>query len=126
MKMNKWEKVFYQKEFKEMKKILNENMEKQQEDYQRLYDKLSSIEEKESEIKRLLTKIDNHMEGIPDITSSKVNAEIEQFNSYILKLHKMDKEERTENFDSIVSLLKLFLANTILDDMEEMGTLLIK
>lgn len=124
--MNKREKVFYQKEFIEMKNSLKENMEKQQENYQKLYDKLSKVEKKEEEIKKLLARISENLEKLPDITKSGVQDEIEQFNSYIVKLHEADREERNGNFDELVSLLKLILANSILDDMEEMGGLLKK
>ena len=113
--MNKWEKVFYKDQFYEVKMKLEENMRQQKDMYETIMNVLFRMEERLDETGRSLLSMKESMEKNQSLTESRI------YEGYVQMQQALSdgQKENRENFKDMITLLKMVLANRVLDDWEK-------
>lgn len=113
--MNKWEKVFYKDQFYEVRMKLEENMRQQQEMYETIMNVLTRMEERLDDTGRSLLALKESMEKNQSLTESRI------YEGYVQMQQALSEGQREnrENFKDMITLLKMVLANRVLDDWEK-------
>ena len=111
--MNKWEKVFYKEQFCEVHMKLEENLRQQNEIYEKIAEMLGGIEARMDKTDKLLKKV--LLKDVKKSTEQKVDAAYESLQEQTEEAFR----ENQENFKEVVSLVKMLLVNSLLEDMEE-------
>lgn len=113
--MNKWEKVFYKDQFYEVRMKLEENMRQQQEMYETIMNVLTRMEERLDDTGRSLLALKESMEKNQSLTESRI------YEGYVQMQQALSEgqKENRENFKDMITLLKMVLANRVLDDWEK-------
>ena len=113
--MNKWEKVFYKDQFYEVKMKLEENMRQQKDMYETIMNVLFRMEERLDETGRSLLSMKEGMEKNQSLTESRI------YEGYVQMQQALSdgQKENRENFKDMITLLKMVLANRVLDDWEK-------
>ena len=113
--MNKWEKVFYKDQFYEVRMKLEENMRQQKDMYETIMNVLFRMEERLDETGRSLLSMKESMEKNQSLTESRI------YEGYVQMQRALSDEqkENRENFKDMITLLKMVLANRVLDDWEK-------
>lgn len=113
--MNKWEKVFYKDQFYEVRMKLEENMRKQQEMYEAIMNVFTRMEERLDDTGRSLLALKESMEKNQSLTESRI------YEGYVQMQQALSEgqKENRENFKNMITLLKMVLANRVLDDWEK-------
>ncbi len=113
--MNKWEKVFYKDQFNEVKMKLEENMRQQKDMYETIMNVLFRMEERLDETGRSLLSMKESMEKNQSLTESRI------YEGYVQMQQALSdgQKENRENFKDMITLLKMVLANRVLDDWEK-------
>ena len=113
--MNKWEKVFYKDQFYEVKMKLEENMRQQKDMYETIMNVLFRMEERLDETGRSLLSMKESMEKNQSLTESRI------YEGYVQMQRALSDEqkENRDNFKDMITLLKMVLANRVLDDWEK-------
>lgn len=113
--MNKWEKVFYKDQFNEVRMKLEENMRQQQNMYETIMNVLFRMEERLDETGRSLLSMKESMEKNQSLTESRI------YEGYVQMQQALSdgQKENRENFKDMITLLKMVLANRVLDDWEK-------
>ena len=113
--MNKWEKVFYKDQFYEVKMKLEENMRQQKDMYETIMNLLFRMEERLDETGRSLLSMKESMEKNQSLTESRI------YEGYVQMQQALSdgQKENRENFKDMITLLKMVLANRVLDDWEK-------
>ena len=113
--MNKWEKVFYKDQFYEVKMKLEENMRQQKDMYETIMNVLFRMEERLDETGRSLLSMKESMEKNQSLTESRI------YEGYVQMQRALSDEqkENRDNFKDMITLLKMVMANRVLDDWEK-------
>lgn len=113
--MNKWEKVFYKDQFYEVRMKLEENMRQQKDMYETIMNVLFRMEERLDETGRSLLSMKESMEKNQSLTESRI------YEGYVQMQQALSdgQKENRENFKDMITLLKMVLANRVLDDWEK-------
>ena len=113
--MNKWEKVFYNDQFYEVRMKLEENMRQQKDMYETIMNVLFRMEERLDETGRSLLSMKESMEKNQSLTESRI------YEGYVQMQQALSdgQKENRENFKDMITLLKMVLANRVLDDWEK-------
>ena len=113
--MNKWEKVFYKDQFYEVRMKLEENMRQQKDMYETIMNVLFRMEERLDETGRSLLSMKEGMEKNQSLTESRI------YEGYVQMQQALSdgQKENRENFKDMITLLKMVLANRVLDDWEK-------
>ena len=113
--MNKWEKVFYKDQFYEVRMKLEENMRQQKDMYETIMNVLFRMEERLDETGRSLLSMKESMEKNQSLTESRI------YEGYVQMQQALSEgqKENRENFKDMITLLKMVLANRVLDDWEK-------
>lgn len=113
--MNKWEKVFYKDQFYEVRMKLEENMRQQQEMYETIMNVLTRMEERLDDTGRSLLALKESMEKNQSLTESRI------YEGYVQMQQALSEgqKENRDNFKDMITLLKMVLANRVLDDWEK-------
>lgn len=113
--MNKWEKVFYKDQFYEVRMKLEENMRQQQEMYETIMNVLTRMEERLDDTGRSLMTLKESMEKNQSLTESRI------YEGYVQMQQALSEgqKENRDNFKDMITLLKMVLANRVLDDWEK-------
>ena len=113
--MNKWEKVFYKDQFYEVRMKLEENMRQQKDMYETIMNVLLRMEERLDETGRTLLSMKESMEKNQSLTESRI------YEGYVQMQQALSdgQKENRENFKDMITLLKMVLANRVLDDWEK-------
>ncbi len=113
--MNKWEKVFYKDQFYEVRMKLEENMRQQRDMYETIMNVLFRMEERLDETGRSLLSMKESMEKNQSLTESRI------YEGYVQMQQALSdgQKENRENFKDMITLLKMVLANRVLDDWEK-------
>lgn len=113
--MNKWEKVFYKDQFNEVRMKLEENMRQQQNMYETIMNVLFRMEERLDETGRSLLSMKESMEKNQSLTESRI------YEGYVQMQRALSDEqkENRDNFKDMITLLKMVMANRVLDDWEK-------
>lgn len=113
--MNKWEKVFYKDQFYEVRMKLEENMRQQKDMYETIMNVLLRMEERLDETGRSLLSMKESMEKNQSLTESRI------YEGYVQMQQALSdgQKENRENFKDMITLLKMMLANRVLDDWEK-------
>ena len=113
--MNKWEKVFYKDQFYEVRMKLEENMRQQKDMYETIMNVLFRMEERLDEAGRSLLSMKESMEKNQSLTESRI------YEGYVQMQRALSDEqkENRDNFKDMITLLKMVLANRVLDDWEK-------
>ena len=113
--MNKWEKVFYKDQFYEVKMKLEENMRQQKDMYETIMNVLFRMEERLDETGRSLLSMKESMEKNQSLTESRI------YEGYVQMQQALSdgQKENREYFKDMITLLKMVLANRVLDDWEK-------
>lgn len=113
--MNKWEKVFYKDQFYEVRMKLEENMRQQKDMYETIMNVLLRMEERLDETGRSLLSMKESMEKNQSLTESRI------YEGYVQMQQALSdgQKENRENFKDMITLLKMVLANRVLDDWEK-------
>jgi hypothetical protein len=113
--MNKWEKVFYKDQFYEVRMKLEENMRQQQEMYETIMNVLTRMEERLDDTGRSLLTLKESMEKNQSLTESRI------YEGYVQMQQALSEgqKENRDNFKDMITLLKMVLANRVLDDWEK-------
>lgn len=113
--MNKWEKVFYKDQFNEVRMKLEENMRQQQNMYETIMNVLFRMEERLDETGRSLLSMKESMEKNQSLTESRI------YEGYVQMQQALSEgqKENRDNFKDMITLLKMVLANRVLDDWEK-------
>lgn len=113
--MNKWEKVFYKDQFYEVKMKLEENMRQQKDMYETIMNVLFRMEERLDETGRSLLSMKESMEKNQSLTESRI------YEGYVQMQQALSEgqKENRDNFKDMITLLKMVLANRVLDDWEK-------
>ena len=110
--MNKWEKVFYKDQFYEVRMKLEENMRQQKDMYETIMNVLFRMEERLDEAGRSLLSMKEGMEKNQSLTESRI------YEGYV-QMQQALSDGQKENFKDMITLLKMVLANRVLDDWEK-------
>lgn len=113
--MNKWEKVFYKDQFNEVRMKLEENMRQQQNMYETIMNVLFRMEERLDETGRSLLSMKESMEKNQSLTESRIYEGYVQ----IQRALSDEQKENRDNFKDMITLLKMVMANRVLDDWEK-------
>ena len=113
--MNKWEKVFYKDQFYEVRMKVEENMRQQKDMYETIMNVLFRMEERLDETGRSLLSMKESMEKNQSLTESRI------YEGYVQMQQALSdgQKENRENFKDMITLLKMVLANRVLDDWEK-------
>ncbi len=113
--MNKWEKVFYKDQFYEVRMKLEENMRQQQEMYETIMNVLTRMEERLDDTGRSLLALKESMEKNQSLTESRI------YEGYVQMQQALSEgqKENQDNYKDMITLLKMMLANRVLDDWEK-------
>jgi len=113
--MNKWEKVFYKDQFYEVRMKLEENMRQQKDMYETIMNVLFRMEERLDEAGRSLLSMKEGMEKNQSLTESRI------YEGYVQMQQALSdgQKENREYFKDMITLLKMVLANRVLDDWEK-------
>lgn len=113
--MNKWEKVFYKDQFYEVRMKLEENMRQQQEMYETIMNVLTRMEERLDDTGRSLLTLKESMEKNQSLKESRI------YEGYVQMQQALSEgqKENRDNFKDMITLLKMVLANRVLDDWEK-------
>ena len=113
--MNKWEKVFYKDQFYEVRMKLEENMRQQKDMYETIMNVLFRMEERLDETGRSLLSMKESMEKNQSLTESRI------YEGYVQMQRALSDEqkENRDNFKDMITLLKMVMANRVLDDWEK-------
>lgn len=113
--MNKWEKVFYKDQFYEVRMKLEENMRQQQEMYETIMNVLTRMEERLDDTGRSLLTLKESIEKNQSLTESRI------YEGYVQMQQALSEgqKENRDNFKDMITLLKMVLANRVLDDWEK-------
>ena len=113
--MNKWEKVFYKDQFNEVRMKLEENMRQQQEMYEAIMNVFTRMEERLDDTGRSLLAMKESMEKNQSLTESRI------YEGYVQMQRALSDEqkENRDNFKDMITLLKMVMANRVLDDWEK-------
>ena len=113
--MNKWEKVFYKDQFYEVRMKLEENMRQQKDMYETIMNVLFRMEERLDETGRSLLSMKESMEKNQSLTESRI------YEGYVQMQQALSdgQKENRENFKDMITLLKMVVANRVLDDWEK-------
>jgi len=114
--MNKWEKVFYKEQFCEVHMKLEENLRQQNEIYEKIAEMLGGIEARMDKTDKLLKKVLLNVKEVKKSTEQKVDAAYESLQEQTEEAFR----ENQENLKEVVSLVKMLLVNSLLEDMEDM------
>lgn len=113
--MNKWEKVFYKDQFDEVRMKLEENMRQQKDMYETIMNVLFRMEERLDETGRSLLSMKESMEKNQSLTESRI------YEGYVQMQQAFSdgQKENRDNFKDMITLLKMVMANRVLDDWEK-------